>query len=341
MVIDEYAQARPVPSLRGHVAFYSGYRQRGLPPGRHRGLPSPYLTLIFTMDEPLVIAEHPDPRQAPGSFGALLGGLHRRPAMITHDGSQSGVQVALHPLGCRALLGLPAAELADLDVDPAAVLGERFVAEVRERLWAAPDWTARFAVLDAALGGLVRASPSSTGLMAEGSAGPASSGSSGMLSGGSAGLVTAGSAGLVAVSSASGGLVRGRARASPGAVRSRAGAERVAHVWAGLRRGDRSINELAGEVGWSARHLTDRFRAEVGLRPKEAARIARFDRARRALRPGVRLADLAAEQGYADQSHLVREFQAFAGCAPSRWLSDEFGFVQAAAAAHDHDEAYD
>ncbi|MCW2139404.1 AraC family transcriptional regulator [Actinoplanes cyaneus] len=280
-VLDQYVQGRPASPLRGHVAFYSGYRQRGVPPGRHRGLPSPYLTLIFTMDEPLVIAEHPDRRQAPGTFGALLGGLHRRPATITHDGRQSGVQVALHPLGCRALLGLPAGELADLDVDPAAILGEGFVAEVRERLCTAPDWPARFAILDTVLAGLLGAAPAPAGL------------------------------------------------------------ERVAHVWGRLHRGGASIGDLAGEVGWSARHLTDRFRAELGLRPKEAARIVRFDRARRALRPGVRLADLAAEQGYADQSHFVRDFQAFAGCAPSRWLSDEFGFVQAAAAADAHDEVHD
>ncbi|BCY13769.1 helix-turn-helix domain-containing protein [Actinoplanes sp. L3-i22] len=285
MVVDEYEQARPAPVLRGHVAFYSGYRQRGVPPGVHRGLPSPYLTLIFTMDEPLTITAHPDPGQAPGAYAALLGGLHRQPAMITHDGRQSGVQVALHPLGCRALLGLPAGALADLDVDPAAVLGARFVDEIRERLCAAPSWAARFAVLDAALAPLL------------------SSGA--------------------------------------GASRAAAGAERVAYVWESLRHGSRSINGLAGEVGWSGRHLTDRFRAELGLRPKEAARIARFDRARRALRPGVRLADLAADHGYADQSHLVRDFQAFAGCAPSRWLADEFGFVQAAAAAGGDDDAYD
>jgi len=31
-----------------------------VPPARHRGLPSPYLTLIFTLDEPLTIEAHPD-----------------------------------------------------------------------------------------------------------------------------------------------------------------------------------------------------------------------------------------------------------------------------------------
>jgi len=58
---NEYVQALPSPALRPFVAWYGGYRQQGLPPGRHRGLPSPYLTLIVTFDEPLVIAAHPAP----------------------------------------------------------------------------------------------------------------------------------------------------------------------------------------------------------------------------------------------------------------------------------------
>jgi len=69
--------------------------------------------------------------------------------------------------------------------------------------------------------------------------------------------------------------------------------------------------------------------------------VARFDRARRLLRPDVRLADIAARTGYFDQAHLAREFHAFAGCSPSRWLADEFGFVQASALLHDEDQSHD
>jgi transcriptional regulator GlxA family with amidase domain len=93
--------------------------------------------------------------------------------------------------------------------------------------------------------------------------------------------------------------------------------------------GDVPIAELADEVGWSARHLTTRFAAEVGLRPKEAARVVRFDRVRRRIAPGVRLAQVAADGGYFDQAHLARDFREFAGVSPTRWLADEFGFVQA------------
>jgi len=71
-IIDEHRRWVPAGPLRRYVAGYTGYRQRGVPPARHRGLPSPCLTLIFTLDEPLTIAAHPDPGQPPGEFGTLL-----------------------------------------------------------------------------------------------------------------------------------------------------------------------------------------------------------------------------------------------------------------------------
>jgi AraC-like DNA-binding protein len=145
--VDEHARGRPADPLRRYVAGYTGYRQRGVPPARHRGLPSPFLTLIFTLDEPLVVLAHPGARQPPGEFGALLGGLHSTPALITHDGAQSGIQVALRPLGARALLGRPAGELAEIDVPAEDVLGGA-CAELRARVLAATGWPERFAVLD-------------------------------------------------------------------------------------------------------------------------------------------------------------------------------------------------
>ncbi|MEU6972148.1 helix-turn-helix domain-containing protein [Kitasatospora aureofaciens] len=148
--VDEAVRARPAAALPPYVAWYSGYRQRGVAPAVHRGLPSPYLTFVLTLNEPLVIARHPDPAQSPGSYPTVLGGLHTSPVLITHEGAQSGVQIAVHPLAARALFGLPAGELAGVDVPAEEVLG-RFVPELRERLQAAGDWARRFAVLDGAL----------------------------------------------------------------------------------------------------------------------------------------------------------------------------------------------
>ena len=145
--VSESVRAAPAAPLRGLVSWYSGYRQAGLPPARHRGLPSPYLTLIITLDDPLTVAQHPDPADPPGEYLTLAGGLHTSPAVVTHPGRQSGIQLALSPLGARALLGRPAGELAGIDVDASDVLGD-VARELHERLREAASWPARFALLD-------------------------------------------------------------------------------------------------------------------------------------------------------------------------------------------------
>ncbi|MFC5948328.1 helix-turn-helix domain-containing protein [Pseudonocardia lutea] len=100
----------------------------------------------------------------------------------------------------------------------------------------------------------------------------------------------------------------------------------VARAWARLTEtgGTLRIEELAREIGWSRRHLALRFRDEVGLAPKTAARVIRFERAcdllRRPARPA--LADAAAVCGYADQAHLARDFRELAGLTATAWLAE-------------------
>jgi AraC-like DNA-binding protein len=277
-VSSEFVVRRPHPALRGLLAGVVGYRQEGLAPAVHRGLPSPTLTLIVTLDDDLDIAAHPDPAQPPGRYAALVGGLHTSPALIRHPGRQAGIQLALTPVGARRLLQVPAGALAGRDLDLADVLG-RTGTELVERVRAARGWPARFAAVEDVLLGAVGPAPEP--------------------------------------------------------------APEVAEAWRlVLSTGGRlRVAGLAARVGWSERHLTARFHAETGLGPKQAARVVRFDRARRALagraaagrRPD--LAALAAAAGYADQAHLSRDWRAFSGLPPLRWLSAEFGFVQDGVAA--------
>lgn len=81
------------------------------------------------------------------------------------------------------------------------------------------------------------------------------------------------------------------------------------------------IAAVAAELGWSRKHLAAKFYEEVGLAPKTVARVARFNhalsRARRG--GGDGWAKLAIDCGYADQSHLVRDFKAFVGASPTAW----------------------
>jgi AraC-like DNA-binding protein len=83
------------------------------------------------------------------------------------------------------------------------------------------------------------------------------------------------------------------------------------------------IGRLAGEVGWSHKHLITRFRQQVGLPPKTAARLVRFGQVwrRLATHPPARWDQLAADSGYADQAHLIRDFRQFTGASPAAFLA--------------------
>jgi AraC-like DNA-binding protein len=95
------------------------------------------------------------------------------------------------------------------------------------------------------------------------------------------------------------------------------------------RHGTIGVATLAREVGWSRRHLSERFRREFGLTPKVAGRVMRFEVAHRLLRVTHRppLADVAVRAGFYDQAHLHREWRELAGCTPSQWLAEEFPSV--------------
>src|SRR5690349_6279119 len=215
--VREGVAARPRGPLRAVVAENHGFRYRYVPPARHLGLPSPWLTVIVALDEPLHVARHPDAAQAPDRYDALVGGLHTSPAVIEHDGAQSGIQLQLSPLGARALFGVPAGVLAGIDVCGTDLLGARASA-VREQLCEAASWPRRFQVLDREL----------RRQLAESRRPPAE----------------------------------------------------VCQAWRMLRAssGTVSIAQVAREVGWSDRQLARGFRREIGLTPKAAARVIRFDR---------------------------------------------------------------
>ncbi|MEU1439832.1 helix-turn-helix domain-containing protein [Streptomyces mirabilis] len=93
----------------------------------------------------------------------------------------------------------------------------------------------------------------------------------------------------------------------------------VAFVWRQMvtNLGGVRVERLAAEVGWSRKRLWSRFRAQIGLHPKRAAQLVRFDHAAHRLAAGHSAARVAAEIGYVDQSHLHRDVMAFAGVTPT------------------------
>jgi len=119
----------------------------------------------------------------------------------------------------------------------------------------------------------------------------------------------------------------------------------IERAWNGMVRtwGQMSVGSLAAGAGCSHRHLIQQFRTCIGLPPKKAAMLLRFNRTIDAItqnglansprKPylersapsgadalGARWAHIAAECGYFDQSHFIHEFRAFAGATPSEFL---------------------
>lgn len=101
----------------------------------------------------------------------------------------------------------------------------------------------------------------------------------------------------------------------------------VKETWRRLvaAQGRLEVGTIATDVGWSRRHLSEQFRRELGLTPKLAARVLRFEHARQlAGEPGPpSWADISAVAGYADQAHLVRDWREFTGCSPTAWQRGE------------------
>jgi AraC-like DNA-binding protein len=67
--------------------------------------------------------------------------------------------------------------------------------------------------------------------------------------------------------------------------------------------------------------LVRHFRAAFGTTPDRYRRRRRLDRARRGIERGEPLARVAADAGFADQSHLTRQFKQTYGLTPGRWAA--------------------
>ncbi len=82
--------------------------------------------------------------------------------------------------------------------------------------------------------------------------------------------------------------------------------------------GQLSIPELAQELAVSQRQLERLFRFQVGMSPKQYARLIRVETARLALKQlcTQTTTRLAVDLGFYDQAHFIREFRAVVGMTP-------------------------
>ena len=82
---------------------------------------------------------------------------------------------------------------------------------------------------------------------------------------------------------------------------------------------DVSLSELARACGCSPFHLARAFTAQFGLPPHAYLNNLRVIHAKRMIRAGTSLAEVAYAVGYCDQSHLNRRFKRIVGVTPSQY----------------------
>jgi AraC-like DNA-binding protein len=82
---------------------------------------------------------------------------------------------------------------------------------------------------------------------------------------------------------------------------------------------DISLRELAGLSGLSPYYFVRAFRSQYGLPPHEFQLQQRIQLARQFLAQGKPIAEVAADTGFADQSHFTRKFKALVGATPGQY----------------------
>lgn len=82
-----------------------------------------------------------------------------------------------------------------------------------------------------------------------------------------------------------------------------------------------SMDELEGLAGLDRWTLARQFRAAFGTSPTRFRTLRRLDHVRRLLKDGTPLAEAAIEAGFADQSHMSRQFKLAYGLTPARWAA--------------------
>ncbi len=277
-------QRRPDLRLRAYVHGYFGSSSRLRMPLQERHLPSTEVALFLNFGAPHRRLDEVDAGKWAWRDGAWVVGLHDRHQLATAMGERHFMVVRFTPVGAHLFLGLPMHLIASATID-LALIDPALARSVMSRIGVARSWPDRFAAMES----------------------------------------------LIAERVAEAGIPLS-----------------IAAAWRKLAATDGRIalSSLAADMDCSHRTLIARFRTWVGLPPKSIARLLRFNRAVRSLdrlsrtrsndpvgkpyievrKPEDRMsgaihwADLAADCGYFDQAHLIREFREFAGSTPAAFL---------------------
>lgn len=99
-----------------------------------------------------------------------------------------------------------------------------------------------------------------------------------------------------------------------------------------LASGVKSIKQASTQLGVSSRTLQRLVSNKTAKTPNYWLQLARARKAARDMNPGIPLADLAERHGFADQSHMNREFQRWFKATPteilkSPWITEQLSDI--------------
>ena len=96
--------------------------------------------------------------------------------------------------------------------------------------------------------------------------------------------------------------------------------------WICTKPASMTVHRLAHAAGVSRQHLTRVFRQAIGVSPKRYCRLARFQAALIYAGAGanVQWAQVAAQSGYADQSHMIAEFRELSSLTPEMLATQQW-----------------
>ena len=95
----------------------------------------------------------------------------------------------------------------------------------------------------------------------------------------------------------------------------------LAGNWRGVI--NETLDRASRAAGMSRFHFHRRFRVCFGRTPKAVVTERQIEEAKRLMRAGVALADVADRCGFAHQSHLTQRFKQIVGTTPAAWARRE------------------
>ena len=137
----------PDPRLTPYVIDYVGYRECA--GGSMRRLQAPFagIPLIVTFGPSIDIINGDRPAEQ-RRFRSFLAGLHDVHVFTEYQGEQRGIQVDFTLLGGYRFLNVTMSDVANRCLDLGDLLGDGEVDRLADAFQSAPDWSARFDLLD-------------------------------------------------------------------------------------------------------------------------------------------------------------------------------------------------